>query len=155
MADNACDISGAQPQASVDNPIETATTAIQQGPIEALGPSARVIPEPQDTAATQVIPEPQDTAATQVNLEVQDNPEVQGGAKASVPNTASPLAFIALICGVIGAFLSALVGVVGLAFAVIDMKRTRVNPVNVCALAFCLFDVAFLVFAFGMGSAGM
>ena len=142
MADNACDISGAQPQASVDNPIETATTAIQQGPIEALGPSARVIPEPQDTAATQV------------NLEVQDNPEVQGGAKASVPNTASPLAFIALICGVIGAFLSALVGVVGLAFAVIDMKRTRVNPVNVCALVFCLFDVAFLVFAFGMGSAG-
>ena len=143
MADNACDISGAQPQASVDNPIETATPAIQQGPIEALGPSARVIPEPQDTAATQV------------NLEVQDNPEVQGGAKASVPNTASPLAFIALICGVIGAFLSALVGVVGLAFAVIDMKRTRVNPVNVCALVFCLFDVAFLVFAFGMGSAGM
>ena len=137
MADNACDISGAQPQASVDNPIETATTAIQQGPIEALGPSARVIPEPQDAAATQV------------------NPEVQGGAKASAPNTASPLAFIALICGVIGAFLSALVGVVGLAFAVIDMKRTRVNPVNVCALAFCLFDVAFLVFAFGMGSAGM
>ena len=137
MADNACDISGAQPQASVDNPIETATPAIQQGPIEALGPSARVIPEPQDTAATQV------------------NPEVQGGAKTSVPNTASPLAFIALICGVIGAFLSALVGVVGLVFAVIDMKRTRVNPVNVCALAFCLFDVAFLVFAFGMGSAGM
>ena len=72
-----------------------------------------------------------------------------------MPNTASPLAFIALICGVIGAFLSALVGVVGLAFAVIDMKRTRVNPVNVCALVFCLFDVAFLVFAFGMGSAGM
>ena len=137
MADNACDISGAQPQASVDNPIETATTAIQQGPIEALGPSARVIPEPQDAAATQV------------------NPEVQGGAKASATNTASPLAFIALICGVIGAFLSALVGVVGLVFAVIDMKRTRVNPVNVCALAFCLFDVAFLVFAFGMGSAGM
>lgn len=137
MADNACDISGVQPQASVDNPIETATPAIQQGPIEALGPSARVIPEPQDAAATQV------------------NPEVQGGAKASVPNTASPLAFIALICGVIGAFLSALVGVVGLVFAVIDMKRTRVNPVNVCALAFCLFDVAFLVFAFGMGSAGM
>ena len=149
MADNACDISGAQPQASVDNPIETATPAIQQGPIEVIGPSAGVNPELQDTAATQVIPEPQDTAATQVN------PEVQGGAKASAPNTASPLAFIALICGVIGAFLSALVGVVGLVFAVIDMKRTRVNPVNVCALAFCLFDVAFLVFAFGMGSAGM
>ncbi|MDD5806362.1 MAG: hypothetical protein PUD02_03365 [Eggerthellales bacterium] len=137
MADNACDISGAQPQASVDNPIETATPAIQQGPIEVIGPSAGVNPELQDTAATQV------------------NPEVQGGAKASVPNTASPLAFIALICGVIGAFLSALVGVVGLVFAVIDMKRTRVNPVNVCALVFCLFDVAFLVFAFGMGSAGM